>query len=747
MANLSSFYPQPVLEAGSGITVEGTPTFRTLSDRFGETVKVADFGAKGDWNGSTGTDDRAAIQAAIDYAIGLGRATVEFEDGKTYLLDSGFNFPVGGSLKIEGGTNSTELSFRGNGARIWIQQNNVQGLNNFFKIYTRCKSIVFDDLTFERSSVRLPSNYTSQENNGVVMMAPKSVDRIELIGFYNCKFVNTFSASLKYTNQPNHVNGPDAVSWIDTYNKIALFEMDKCKFIYPYGSNSLNPLGGGQIVNLSTWVQTAKYTGCYVDGAVGGKIPNDVTFPKDGFNYINATNNIFDSCRFQNLWVETIIAQSDGDPQIARINDFVQPAENNNVTVSLSSDNVNFNTLVAGDVLTIMPTDQYLNTDAPVGIYEVVTPPANWNSGTTMVLKRLPNSVMPFSSSLWSNGARAETAKITRSYAIVNATDNTHSVNGTYYDNGNVNGRKSYIRGDVDNGYIPVAGTKVQFSSVNNRWEIVTGETNVRYYNPSTASTVPVSGWTNGASATATVGSITNSFINCYLHKNAKETKFIISNCSFDGSRSLMFREDGTGGPWSQTPCILAKCNTIVSNCSFSGYKVALSMGPQYATTRIGPFVVTNNIFYGKKPIISGQYNNPHIFFLADNSIFANNIIIQDTSDEFSLGILVGGDRTQVINNLFVVRNPSAQSTATSAIATYTSRNSSEWTMRISGNVVRGFDYGLSSSSIVSVENFYGTPRTTMLNGQTKPRLSLLSPDGSTWTVGITNDGELEVIK
>jgi hypothetical protein len=761
MASLSSYYPQPLpigTTSESVVVATGSSASRSLGDRFGEVFHVDDYGAKGDWNGTTGTDDTAAIQAAINAAITAGGGTVEFRSGKTYLLDSsyGSGFPVQACLKIEGGTNSLCLSFRGNGARLWIQRNNVNELNHFFKARTRCYSLEFDDLIFEKSNVRLPSNYTGA-NDTVLTMSPASSDRINNISFYKCKFVNVMLANIAQYTIPNHnntwaytaSNGGAPVPWRNCFNKIDLFECTDCKFIWPYGSNRLTTGGGGQIVNLSTWVKTAKYIGCFIDGAVGGKYPNDVTFPKDGFNYVNASHTIFDSCHFQNLWVEAIIVQSDGDPSMAYINDFVQPAVNSNVTVSLTDYNVDFNTLVAGDVLTIMPSDQYLNTDGPVGIYEVVTPPANWNGGTTMVLKRLPDSTMPFSSSLWSIGARAETAKITRSYAVFNATDNTHSVNGTYYYDGDLNGRKSYIRGDFNNGYVPVAGTKIQFSSANNRWEAVTGSTNVRYYNPSTASTIPNDGWTNGASATATAGSITDGNIPCYLHNHLRDTTATISNCSFDGPRSLIFKENGTGGPHAQRPCILAKCNTIINGCYFSGYERALNCSNQYQPDRAGPFVITNNILYGKKPIVSGQYTGPHAYILADNSIFSNNLIIQDNSDEFAIGVQISGDNTQIVNNMFVVRNPSSQPSATSALQIYSSINSAPWTMRISGNVVRGFDYGISSSNGTAlVENFYGTPRIAMFGGgQISPKFSILSPDGSTWKIGVTDNGELEVIK
>lgn len=65
---------------------------RTAQDKFEEQVNVDDYGAVGDWNGVTGTDDREAIQKAID--ANPGKRLV-FTSGKRYLLNSyngrGFN--------------------------------------------------------------------------------------------------------------------------------------------------------------------------------------------------------------------------------------------------------------------------------------------------------------------------------------------------------------------------------------------------------------------------------------------------------------------------------------------------------------------------------------------------------------------------------------------------------------------------------------------------------------------------------
>lgn len=49
-------------------------------------VNVKWFGAKGDWNGTTGTDDTVAIQNAIDYVSTSILNELDFEKNKTYLV-------------------------------------------------------------------------------------------------------------------------------------------------------------------------------------------------------------------------------------------------------------------------------------------------------------------------------------------------------------------------------------------------------------------------------------------------------------------------------------------------------------------------------------------------------------------------------------------------------------------------------------------------------------------------------------
>lgn len=50
-----------------------------------ETVNVKNFGAKGDWNGTTGTDDLAAILAAFNWTASANRGTLFFPPGAYYV--------------------------------------------------------------------------------------------------------------------------------------------------------------------------------------------------------------------------------------------------------------------------------------------------------------------------------------------------------------------------------------------------------------------------------------------------------------------------------------------------------------------------------------------------------------------------------------------------------------------------------------------------------------------------------------
>lgn len=62
--------------SNSTVTTTGGNTPRSLADRFDEPVDIRDFGAVGDWDGSSGTDNTAAINAAFAYAVATKRMAV-----------------------------------------------------------------------------------------------------------------------------------------------------------------------------------------------------------------------------------------------------------------------------------------------------------------------------------------------------------------------------------------------------------------------------------------------------------------------------------------------------------------------------------------------------------------------------------------------------------------------------------------------------------------------------------------------
>lgn len=63
----------PIPSVAGTVIPEGGNTARTLAEWFGEPVDVRGFGAVPDWNGTSGTDNTAAINLAFAYAASRGR--------------------------------------------------------------------------------------------------------------------------------------------------------------------------------------------------------------------------------------------------------------------------------------------------------------------------------------------------------------------------------------------------------------------------------------------------------------------------------------------------------------------------------------------------------------------------------------------------------------------------------------------------------------------------------------------------
>lgn len=101
--------PLPEAQGGSGaaslsaatVLATGSTTARTLAARFGDVLSIRDFGGVGDWNGATGTDNTAAIDAAHARLLARGGGTLYFPSGK-YLVSGQIKLPTSG-VTIAGG--------------------------------------------------------------------------------------------------------------------------------------------------------------------------------------------------------------------------------------------------------------------------------------------------------------------------------------------------------------------------------------------------------------------------------------------------------------------------------------------------------------------------------------------------------------------------------------------------------------------------------------------------------------------
>jgi len=83
---------------------------RTVESKLKDTVSVKDFGAVGDWNGTTGTDDTAAIQAALNssLAVDFGDSDKNYKVTSVITLRNG-HVITGNFAKITQTTNNTEI--------------------------------------------------------------------------------------------------------------------------------------------------------------------------------------------------------------------------------------------------------------------------------------------------------------------------------------------------------------------------------------------------------------------------------------------------------------------------------------------------------------------------------------------------------------------------------------------------------------------------------------------------------------
>jgi|LakMenE18May11ns_1017448.scaffolds.fasta_scaffold9943382_2 hypothetical protein len=429
MASLSAYYPLPVVAgttagtyaegddsrivgalpsstAGSGsVLASGSTTSRTLSQRFGEVFHVDDYGAKGDWNGTTGTDDTAAIQAAINAAISYANtsgneATVTFSAGKTYRLVNRQLNTVGQTgvsnhLNIYNGTVNTRLRIDGSGARLYgngASPASSVGSNgtDIFYICTKFDTIKIENLYFEQQPHLVIFGGAPA---GGIRMSPfvTEVTESQLFSVSNCEFEN---CTMPFIIFP--------FNNLKFLNKLSQLEIIDCRMLSYRGSAHNYAGAGNQTINLSRWVKNFHLENLYFNGAPENFVlPYDVDAPRDGLTYVGASHETYSNCYMTGNPIETIIPSGANSVfNSILFQSFVQPDYNNDVEITITSNTYN-NELEVGEMYicdTSGASPDYSgfnqNEVGPVGVYRVKSFTGSYagQAGQTVTFTRLQES-------------------------------------------------------------------------------------------------------------------------------------------------------------------------------------------------------------------------------------------------------------------------------------------------------------------------------------------------------------------
>jgi hypothetical protein len=749
MASLSSYYPQPVIagttagtyaegndsriegavqESGlsdAEVLASGSTEERSLATRFAETVKVADFGAVG--NGTT--DDAGAIQSAIDYAISLGNAVIEFEP-KTYNLvatkayRSTAQYPIIQNrchLDVHGGTNSTKLIFKGNGAILYSNVSASNAIGEMLLIASRLNSIEFDNITFERGPAQR-SSLPPVDGSVLVAMFPISEDAIQYVRFTGVYFINgmAFHAS----------NRTYSVS--KTIKKIKTLEFLNCQFLYPYGAcSTLRSLGGGgQMVNLSSWIDVLVAEGCLIDGAVGGKVPT-WALPVDGWNYLNSYHTNISNCHFRNCAIESVITQTPWNI-VANINGFTQPAVNNTVTVTAKSIQDNNNEeLVVGNLYLVrdlnLSTGGYTKTWAH-GVYRL----ENWENpiaNSTITLRRVSDyhALTPEPVVASQDQFRPEGTVFSNDCVLLmlDGADASASIDSCTFTGETIT--------DTDGKVSPL------------RIIVTSGGSGY-----ASAPNVIVSHGDMTATASVSNGSVTGVNITNYTDF----TKYDPTNpptISFSGGGGSNATATVEMADWRHDPAIFqGNIKTTISNCYFEGkwhIKIGQDSG-DYGS--VGPTTVVNNAFY-LKPFskVNPNKKSDSIFSHCPNSIIANNTFLVDNANLLSYFIAIGASHQLIANNSFVAKFASTDGYEAFAILTRNSDSNATWQTYVDNNYFLNLHYGISGNSPCQVGQMRGIFLTKPVNfssgGFAGSQLFFVSPNGQSKIFSLTDDGEIQI--
>jgi hypothetical protein len=656
------------------VVATGSSASRSLGDRFGEVFHVDDYGAKGDWNGTTGTDDTAAIQAAINAAVAAGGGIVRFGANKKYRLNTrsnrntdtiGFNannqrhfLRVGsGNLTSNFGSTSMMLYFEGNGATLHATEYSTNS-NDIIYVCCQFHTIVFSDLKFTRNPYQITA--TGNQTKAIAFFAADANEHEQVI-IQNCYFKDNM-ASIDFS-----IWGP-TTNWRDTIGKCKKVDIINCIFKYDNGTSRIanKYTSGALVVYMCPWVLDAYFESCSADGLTDGQASETYDEPMHGFLFPMPIRASVNNCYFTHFCVEVIKA-SDIEMAQTYINiegGFTQVA----VGASLSRNVVSNN-----------------NSSLIVGKTYCFFDPTVYNSKRGGFFRLEPKT---------GGGEYAFSVGETLNFTRVSSDQ-----------------------------YQMIAAREIQ----------------------------------SGQSFSASNVSLIDMDL---LDRLSLE----VNSCMFD-SKPI---KDHTGADLNNSvvwdsPSILCdyRCS-VINNKFYGGYSNFYS---DVSSGNFLPTIIANNLFYkytNRDNQIDGQFIS--CFSRKSNVTIVNNSFVARETRAATYFIFVGGHEILIRGNTAIVLNPSSVGGNGVTLPTWFVAYDNGGLYRVvsEDNYLKDLENYGSSNDAGNIAHFIGSIRGTVAkpaypsnpnawaqgaSQQFRIAKQTKSPDGSTWTVGVTNEGELEVIK
>jgi hypothetical protein len=227
-----------------------------------------------------------------------------------------------------------------------------------------------------------------------------------------------------------------------------------------------------------------------------------------------------------------------------------------------------------------------------------------------------------------------------------------------------------------------------------------------------------------------------------------------VTNCIFDNSKPVVYSAPNnqfSTAKW-EYPSILCDYNLVANNNIFIGGVRNISCSASAANYQ--PTIINGNSFYTFS--ISNLQSESYSEFIQmhkSNVLITNNLFVAKEGRSVASFMALGANEIVVRGNTAIVMQPASFGNGGVDLVGSTfigERNSGPWRIVAEDNYLRDLEHYVFANH-ATIGHFLGSIRSSVLTSGSSGSVRLAkrntSPDGSQWTIGVTNDGELEVIK